>query len=98
MVLMIEGHDFHYEMENLCRIFFPYQKIVTLRGTRQQAPPDDIIAYTGIFESDGIVTLKVSLQVGQQEESAGQQTTSAVWQMEKECERLLAVLLFGLLV
>lgn len=98
MVLMIEGHDFHYEMENLCRIFFPYQKIVTLRGTRQQAPSDDIIAYTGIFESDGIVTLKVSLQVGQQEESASQQTTSAVWQMEKECERLLAVLLFGLLV
>ena len=27
MTLIIEGHEFHYEMENLCRIFFPYEKI-----------------------------------------------------------------------
>ena len=27
MILWIDGFDRHYEMENLCRIFFPYQKI-----------------------------------------------------------------------
>ena len=32
MILWIEGHDRHYEMENLCRIFFPYQKIQVRMG------------------------------------------------------------------
>lgn len=27
MILSISGHDFHYEIENLCRLFFPYEKI-----------------------------------------------------------------------
>ena len=29
MILIIKGHSFHYEMENLCRVFFPYEKINT---------------------------------------------------------------------
>ena len=27
MILRIYGHDFHYECENLCRVFFPNEKI-----------------------------------------------------------------------
>ena len=27
MILKLTGHDFHYETENLCRLFFPYEKI-----------------------------------------------------------------------
>ena len=30
MRLYIAEHPFHYEMENLCRIFFPYHRIETL--------------------------------------------------------------------
>jgi len=28
MVLIISGHKFHYEMENLCRVFFPNENII----------------------------------------------------------------------
>ncbi|MBO5859260.1 MAG: coproporphyrinogen dehydrogenase HemZ, partial [Clostridia bacterium] len=27
MILRIFGHDFHYECENLCRVYFPNEKI-----------------------------------------------------------------------
>ena len=30
MRLYIAEHPFHYEMENLCRIFFPYHRIETI--------------------------------------------------------------------
>ena len=27
MIIRIFGHDFHYECENLCRVFYPNEKI-----------------------------------------------------------------------
>ncbi|MBQ4244559.1 MAG: hypothetical protein II702_06570, partial [Clostridia bacterium] len=36
MILRIIGHGYHYEMENLCRIFFPNEKI-TLSYDRNSA-------------------------------------------------------------
>ncbi len=94
MILQIEGHDFHYEMENLCRIFFPYEKIVTTADT---AADDAIVAYTGVFEYDDKVELRASLKIGGEKERASQEVTPAAVAPEKELERLLAVLLFGLL-
>ena len=32
MILCILGHPYHYEMENLCRVFFPEEKIRLVRG------------------------------------------------------------------
>ena len=30
MILYTDGHPFHYEMENLCRVFFPEEQIKRL--------------------------------------------------------------------
>ena len=32
MILRIFGHDFHYECENLCRVYFPNEKINIVYG------------------------------------------------------------------
>lgn len=32
MILRITGHDFHYECENICRVFFPDEKITVVTG------------------------------------------------------------------
>ena len=33
MYLLLCGNDFHFEMENICRLFLPQEKIVTLYDT-----------------------------------------------------------------
>ena len=50
MILWIEGYDRHYEMENLCRIFFPYQKIQVVLGRPEETAEDAIQAGVGVEE------------------------------------------------
>lgn len=45
MVLKVNGHKFHYEMENLCRVFFPNENIKTIND-EQECPKDNIIVNT----------------------------------------------------
>lgn len=33
MIVFVKGHSFHYEMECLCRVFFPQEKIELIKGT-----------------------------------------------------------------
>ena len=47
MIIRISGHDFHYECENLCRVFFPNEKIKILYDTAGSDPKTVITAYDG---------------------------------------------------
>ena len=40
MTLLLRGHAFRYEMENICRLFLPQEKIVV--------PADDVIPAEGV--------------------------------------------------
>ena len=56
MILRISGHDFHYECENLCRVFFPNEKTdIVYDGSG-----DDPVTVDTSFENGKI---KVSAQV-----------------------------------
>ena len=44
MILYICGHDFHYEMENLCRVFFPNEKI-TVSDTLPESGAPEVETY-----------------------------------------------------
>ena len=57
MTLCIDGHDFHYEMENLCRVFFPEKKINIV----SKPCDDDLFVYTGI--KSGAVGIKITVYV-----------------------------------
>ncbi len=35
MNLFIKKHPYHYEAENLCRVFFPFDRVVTVRGDEE---------------------------------------------------------------
>lgn len=96
MILIADGHPFHYEMENLCRLFFPYESIRTVT----QAPDgaDGVAAYTGMRQDGDALTLTARLSVGERSSEASRTVPAAALGQEKECERILAVLLFGLLV
>ena len=49
MILRIYNHDFHYEAENLCRVFYPYEKINVVKTS---AGEDDIDIVTLLNKTD----------------------------------------------
>lgn len=94
MILLIDGHSFHYEMENLCRIFFPYQKI----HVTKEPCGDPFTVYTGLRRKDGAITLFARVKFNGWEKSAEDSISENEDQSEPEQERRMAVVLFGLLV
>lgn len=88
MTLVIDGHSFHYEMENLCRIFYPHSKIKTVFE-----PCDDkILAYTGLKQkSDGLL-LVVRLKVEDWEKSS--EVLLSTDTEEHEIQRRMAITLW----
>ena len=47
MILRISGHDFHYECENLCRVFFPNEKINIVYDGSGEDPITVVTEYSG---------------------------------------------------
>lgn len=64
MTLIIDGHSFHYEMENLCRLFCPQEKILVTENAPEPGETG-LLAYTGLKERpDGSSLLTVRLSCG----------------------------------
>ena len=102
MRLYIAEHPFHYEMENLCRIFFPYHRIETIPcGTDGNGAHildyGTLGAYTGMQTELGGIRLQARLFFGGRERIAEERTSLSFPGDLKELERRMGVLLFGLL-
>lgn len=50
MILVIDGHSYLYEMESLCDIFFPYEKVTAVYENGHE---DSLLVYTGYKEENG---------------------------------------------
>lgn len=61
MTLRVLGHKFHYEMENICRIFFPQEKINVVYF--EDAQSDEKIANTVMERTDDSVTISVKIDI-----------------------------------
>jgi len=92
MTLIIDGHSFHYEIENLCRIFFPYQQI----KVTTELCEDNILAYTGVkAQPEGLlITARLKVDSYQKETFCfmNQQESADI----KEQKRRMEILLFEL--
>lgn len=95
MLLVLIGHRFHYEMENLCRVFFPDESIQTVTApTEKQA----ITVTTALSQQN---PPQVSVHVAYYEKET--QATATVTPRQEEpldttSERVMAQQLFLLLV
>lgn len=94
MTLLIDGHPFHYEMENLCRIFLPYEKITVT----SEACEDTILAYTGLKEKEEGTLVTVSLKSGSFQKESSELVLKDEAADGRELERRMAVLLFRIFV
>ena len=101
MILYIDGHDYHYEMESLCDIFLPYEKVKVVYTLPEDTDSEEIVAQTHYREEAGVGYLAVSLRIGSRE--LEEQGTLPLDGMEKEpfdklCAVKMAVLLYRLFV
>lgn len=88
MILVISGHDFRYETENIIRIFFPLEKIEVL--TELPVHTDDSVI---TFLKNGIIGCEVNLFCGK-----GKKEASVEGLSENEKELVLAQLLYDIFV
>ncbi len=91
MILYISGHDFHYEMENLCRVFFPNEKITVTT----EIPENSGLAaltYLGRTQSGYSVRAVVESDGRREERSCAVPKTDEP--ERDECERAMARELF----
>jgi oxygen-independent coproporphyrinogen III oxidase len=92
MTLVIDGHSFHYEMENLCRVFFPDQKIHVASEPDEDSP----LVYTGIREETDGIRLSVRLKTENGETEKSEMITPQEAE-HREPELRMGILLFELL-
>jgi len=95
MDLLIRNHKFHYEMENICRLFFPFEKINVWR----QAPevPAEQTVYTERIDDAGAALLRVGFSLSGEKAHADCRVDRLTPDFERECEREMAVALYTLL-
>lgn len=87
MILRVVNHKFHYEMENLCRVFFPYETIRAINDDSDEA--DDITVVTSMSGKYVVgVSVNINGTIGEKEKAVADYD---------DCEREMAILLFSLL-
>ena len=83
MILYICGHDFHYEMENLCRVFFPNEKI-TVSDTLPESGAPEVETY--LDGASGGYSVRVRVNVGDKTETRSAEVTKTDEPEKDECE------------
>lgn len=91
MILYINGHDFHYEMENLCRVFYPNEKIKTVYEYEQDEKTVETVIDKRDTEFFILTKADIDGKTAQRKETLPLDTE------KDELERRMAVLLFGVL-
>ena len=61
MILKVINHKFHYEMENLCRVFYPYETIRVLHEGDEGE--DSFAVITSLEECENGYKIKVSFSL-----------------------------------
>ena len=89
MVLSLINNSYEYEMQKLCMLFLPYEKIAV--GTPENGEDAAIVSVNPLGAE---TELKAFLRIGGREYSAESIVASEMLDAKKEFERILAVLLF----
>ncbi len=93
MILYICGHNFRYELENICRLFFPFEKI-TVSDTTEQSDGRSVTAIR--TTENGETVLTVTFDDGNIHKADSRTVNSLADGFDDECERLFAVMLYGI--
>ncbi len=92
MILRIFGHDFHYECENLCRVYFPNEKINIVYD---ESGEDSKEVVTRCSPVDGGNSIFVSVSIDGAEKSLDAQVLAPENELRDKSELKTAQLIFA---
>lgn len=90
MLLRVINHKFNYEMENVCRLFFPHENIRVV--VDEMMGDDTLVVITTMSGEDGNYIVTVSVKQDNTGKILSQNVADYC-----DCERIMAILLFNLL-
>lgn len=96
MKLYIINHTFHYEMENLIRLFFSNDKIEVCRDEQANFISPCVITSLSNVEND-FVAITATAKICDYFGSRTEKVSTNISNYDNECERVLATLIFYLL-
>jgi len=95
MVLYLQGHDYHFELQNVCRLFLPQERLVVAQS---DDTPSDGAALIACLEKQVTETaLSCRLQLSDYDETRQARVDNAQPSYKDECELVLCELLYDLL-
>ena len=95
MIIYIKNHDFHYETECLCRLFFPNDKLVI---SKEEIDEDlDEYVYTELCENKDETSFKVKVKLDGVIKEEHLELNIIECSSQRECEIELEALLFKVL-
>ncbi len=93
MTVYIKNHAFHYETENLVRLFFPNEKIEMISDVPEEL--SDPYIYTEFVDNNDKYEINISLTIGEYKDSVAKTFAKAE---NDDPELLMAMLLYDMLV
>ena len=95
MRLYIDNHKFHYEMENVMRLFFHNEKVEIIKDSKELITPYIV---TKLEIIDNQITIKVVAEIESFSKTLTQQIKDDCQDDLNEQERIMAVMLYDILV
>ncbi len=95
MVLYLQGHDYHFELQNVCRLFLPQERLTVAQSADT---PSDGAALIARLEKQATATaLSCRLQLADYDQTRCAQVDNTHPAYKDECELVLCELLYHLL-
>ncbi len=95
MVLYLYGHDYHFELQNVCRLFLPQERLTVAESADQPSDGAALIARMERGEAQTVLSCRLRLADYDEQREATVPNTHPDYR--DECELVLCELLYALL-
>ena len=96
MNLILNGHKFRYEIENICRLFLPQEPVTVLWDAPEDAASDGLTAYTRLIRGEAGTTIRCVLTLEDFRQEREWTVDNADPEYRDECELRMAEKLYEL--
>lgn len=97
MYLLLNGNDFHFEMENICRLFLPQEKIITLYNTTDNGTLEGLTVTADMEQCGNVTRIAVRLRWEDVDRTLHSELPNDINDYNTRCELEMTTLLYHLL-
>ncbi len=97
MYLILNGNDFHFEMENICRLFLPQEKITTLYDTADTGAFEGLTVTAEMHSYETVTRISVRLHWDDVDRTLVSEVSNIAEDYTTSCELEMTTLLYRLL-